>query len=201
MSNLTTRDNGLLAQSIKGRKVTLADLKRARTPQTQIGNIYIAADISGSMSGSKIYELKRALKATYKPGIKVFAFSDEIYDVQETDFNMLSPTGGTRMLEALRETWDQHPRHIILITDGEPTDASPKDILYAAGNHTNVPIDTIGISEADRRGYDPVFLAELARITGGKFTDCGQPIQLTAIIQTLLIEAGGLTEKGGVVAL
>ena len=201
--DLTTKANGLLAQqSIKGRKVTLQDLKKAKLPQSRLGDIYIVCDISGSMSGNKLQSLQHTLMQVYKPGIKVLAFSDDVYELDETDFRSLSTMGGTGLMLALDETWNVSPRHIILITDGEPTDAQPNEIIHEATRHSDIPIDTIGVSEYGRRGYDPDFLRELARVTGGKFTDCGQPIELTAVVQNLLLEASNPKQiKGGTIQL
>lgn len=199
--DLTTKSNAQVAtQHVKGRKLTLQDLKRANMPATVARNIYILCDISGSMSGNKLLALQDALKKVYKPGIKVFAFSDDTYELQESDFPSLGVMGGTYMLNALRETWQCNPRHIILITDGLPTDASEDEILNVANIYKDIPIDTIGISDYGRRGFNARFLEELSTLTGGKFNDCSKPFELTFIIETLLIGAGS-PEKGGVIKL
>lgn len=198
--DLTTKGDAQVAtQRIKGKKLTLQDLKRANSPATHIKNVYILCDISGSMSGNKLIALKDALKKVYKPGIKVFAFSDDVYELQEKDFQLLQVMGGTGMMNVLRETWRCDPRHMILITDGEPTDTSTDEILQAAEAHKTIPIDTIGVSEYGRRGFNAGFLSELSRITGGKFNDCSKPFELTFIIETLLIGMG--TEKRGAIQL
>jgi uncharacterized protein YegL len=198
--DITTKDNAQVAtQHINGKKLTLRDMKRASLPTITGKSIYIVADISGSMGGNKLTSLKDALKRVYKPGIKVFAFSDETYELQESDFSLIKQMGGTYMLNALRETWRQDPKHIILITDGEPTDASTTEILLAAEAHKTIPIDTIGISEYGHRGFNAKFLEELSRITGGKFNDCSRPFELTFVIETLLIGMGN--EKRGDIRL
>ena len=199
MTDLINQKHATLSrQVIQGKKMTLKTLNTKMTV-TQIKNVYILADISGSMSGNKMDELKKALKTIYRPGIKIYAFSTDVYELQESDISQLYAMDRTAMLLALEETWKQLPRHIILATDGQP-DERKDDILRRAQVHSDVPIDTIGISEHGRYGYDPEFLSELSRITGGKFTDAGMPVQLTSIIQNLLLEAGE-TEKGGVIKL
>jgi len=167
----------------------------------QVGDVYIVSDISGSMGGEKMDGLKSALKTVYRPGIKMYAFSDKTYEITENDIDKLHAISSTNMLSALHETWSQAPRHIILITDGQPN-GGPWPILNAAQSHKDTPIDTIGISSYGRSDYDPEFLSELATLTGGKFTDCGKPIQLTSIIQNLLLGVGTSSQlKGGTIQI
>lgn len=201
MTDITTSQQATVAtQKMKGKKFTLTEFNRAKHPSTHVKDIYILSDISGSMSGDKIVELRRALKKVYRPGVVMLAFSSIVYSVTEADIDKLEEQGSTNMLAALNEAWCTNPRHIILLTDGHP-DGGATTILQAATHHTDIPIDTIGIADQYGRDYDPHFLAELARLTGGKFTDCNKPIQLTYIISNLLLEIGGTDKTEGVITL
>ena len=52
--------------------------------------------------------------------------------------------------------------------------------------NTDIPIDTIGIGNLNGHNYDPEFLRELSRITGGRFTGVDEPLKLTSVIKHLL---------------
>jgi len=195
MSDLiNTKDpSKLVKQQVHTKKhLTLDQLKKQTSSLTNAAiKVAIACDISGSMSGYKITEVRRMLKEVHQPHIDAIAFNDDVYLMEPGDFSTLSASGGTAMLACLQELWQHTYKHIILMTDGEPTDGgwgnSKPAILTEAAKHTDTPIDTIGIGEHGGGGYDPDFLRELARITGGRFSDCGEPIQLTSIVQNLLL--------------
>lgn len=90
---------------------------------------------------------------------------------------------------ALACAWNEGAKHIILITDGDPTDEPRQSILDAARRHSDVPIDTIGISSGpDDWSYDPAFLQELSDITKGKYNSCHEPLKLTEMVEQLLID-------------
>ena len=93
--------------------------------------------------------------------------------------------GGTAMLGGLKMAWEWIHKNnkgarIILISDGEPTDAGKQAILETVSINNNIPIDTVGIGDAKTMysGYDLQFLRELSRITGGIFCEAHSVKQL-----------------------
>jgi len=98
--------------------------------------------------------------------------------------------GGTPMLKGLITAWNYARQGLkearfILLSDGEPTDGTKAEILQHAREHATIPIDTIGIGTDTEYsgGYDPIFLRELSRITGGVFTEVGS---VKALSDTIL---------------
>uniref|UniRef100_A0A6H1ZLE3 Putative von Willebrand factor A domain-containing protein n=1 Tax=viral metagenome TaxID=1070528 RepID=A0A6H1ZLE3_9ZZZZ len=166
-----------------GKKLTLRQMQLKTRPQTQ--RTAILADISGSMNGRKMLELKRCLSTVWSVGIYAIAFSSNIYEMEQSDIAQLKSEGSTNMQGALEVVWKSSASHIILLTDGQP-DQSKADILLDVTAHKEIPIDTVGIGDKGRLDYDPIFLAEMSLITGGRFTDCGDPIKLTMVVQNLL---------------
>lgn len=188
MTDIITQKQATLSRQVmQGKKMTLKTLNK-KDALARVRDVYVVCDISGSMDGDKLDNLKKALKTVIRPGIRMLAFSSEVFEIKETDIGDLYAMDRTAMLLALRETWSFSPRHIILLTDGQPDDPE-QDILAQALMHKDTPIDTIGISSGGHRSYNPDFLRELSRITGGKFTDVGKPVELTCVIQNLLLEA------------
>ena len=195
-------------QSIKGLKqTTLKSITRAKQnlPTTRT---LILADISGSMSGEKMRGLKDALNNTLTPGVECIGFEDNMWEIAQADVDHLYSMGGTHMLEALHNAWEKGSSHMVLITDGEPTDANEEQILQEVRLHKEIPIDTIGLGDQGCRNYNPEFLRRIAEITGGRFTDVGQPIKLTNTLQFLLDykptglkEGGSGSMSGGVIQL
>jgi len=184
----------------KQQSLTLRTLNKDTTKQK--GTV-ILADISGSMRGEKIQNLRKALKKVWRPGIEGIAFCTGMYELREEDISSLDTSGCTAMLAPLQEAWSRSPSHIILLTDGEP-DEDKSTILKEVRWHTGIPIDTVGMADSSGSYYDPEFLAEIALLTGGRFTDVGEPVQLTDTLQYLLdYKPAGLQapKEGGAVEL
>ena len=161
-----------------GKKLTL----KSTLPQKHTsGKTYILADISGSMSGDRLHELKKALHTIWRPGIHGIAFGSMVYDFTQEDIDSLRVTGTTNMLDALLAGWDDAASHMVLLTDGMP-DQSESTILNEVGIHTNTPIDTIGIGH----GCNNDFLQRISEITGGKFNSVNEPLMLTEVMEDLL---------------
>ena len=205
----TKPDDLIARQKVTKKHLTLDDLKKStQSLQTKSIKRAICMDTSGSMAGYKITEVRRMFKELYHPHIDSITFNNDVYLLDKEDFSKLDAVGGTCMLKTLNELWANSYAHIILGTDGEPTDSGEEQILIVAAQHATIPIDTIGIGNKGGGGYNPDFLRELARITGGRFTDCGEPIQLTSIVENLLLNPpsgmqlnDGKTNKGGVIQL
>jgi hypothetical protein len=191
--NLSTIDPTKIikSQSLKSpKKMTLQRLTLAKTPA--LGKTCILADISGSMWGTPLGELKKALKTVWKPGFSGIAFNSDVYSFSESDISTLPAEGGTCLLPPLQEAWNMSPVHIILMTDGQPSEHE-SDILEEVSLHKTPPIDTIGLGTFNKH-----LLQEIARLTKGKFMDVLDPHLLTQTFQFLL-EAP--TTKGGSIQL
>lgn len=96
--------------------------------------------------------------------------------------------GSTSLGQALIMTWDYISNNavssrIILLTDGEPTDMTKPNILEMTKGNSSIPIDTVAIGQGEN--YDPVFLRELSRITGGIFSEAGSAEVLKDVIVKL----------------
>jgi len=205
--DLETKNQTTIAkQSLQStQRMTLQKL-RLGTQSATMKRSMILADISASMSGEKLRSLKAALNAVWSPVIEAIAFNNELFELEQKDVDYLKNKGGTYMRSALQEAWQRRPSHIILATDGDPTDADDTEILDMAMEYTEIPIDTIGIGQYDTSSYNPDFLRRLSEITGGTFTDVGQPIMLTQVMKQLLLDynkkvLNAPQTKGGVISL
>jgi len=186
MTDLQKTDTGV--QSVARQKLNKKEsitLKSLNLVVQQNKGTILLADISGSMSGEKMQGLKDALSTVWKPGIQGIAFNHELYELMEQDIQFLDASGTTEMLDALQEAWSRNPSHMILLTDGQPNNGT-KEVLQEVSHHTDTPIDTVGIGKHGGYGYDADFLREIARLTGGRFTDVGEPMKLTETLQFLL---------------
>ena len=173
-----------------GATQTLSKLKQAqlqRNRHTTAGIPCVVGDISGSMHGTKIGELRRCYDSIWRANIRCLVFESETYELEaQSDIGTLTARGGTQMLEALEEAWNTpNLTQIVLMSDGQP-DRGPEAILEAAKHHLDTPIDTVGIGDQGKLDFNPEFLQELARLTGGRYYDCSEPIHLTATVQALL---------------
>ena len=169
-------DKLIKTQSYKSAKLTLHSLHKTSV----VTKTTILADISGSMSGHKLSCLKDALHKVWRPGIAGIAFNNAVWSFNEQDISQLSVSGTTKMLEALREAWQLNPGHIVLLTDGF-ADSGANRVLNVVAIHPQPPIDTIGIGD-----YDKDLLRRIAELTGGRFMDVNDPIQLSQTLQKLL---------------
>ena len=177
-------------RNINGKK---PDIEVSVNQSAGEGVLIVLLDTSSSMSGrfetsTKIMTANNVVNTQLLPnilnwkfGIIKFGSIATWYIAPENPKKglMINTTaiGGTSMMAGLRMSWDWILRQdkgcrIILISDGEPTDASKQVILEAAIMNRNVPIDTVGVGENRLySGYDPAFLRELSRITGGVFCE------------------------------
>uniref|UniRef100_A0A6M3KB36 Putative von Willebrand factor A domain-containing protein n=1 Tax=viral metagenome TaxID=1070528 RepID=A0A6M3KB36_9ZZZZ len=183
--DLTTQDPSRLVakQTLKAKLPSL----RALTPKVPLRGTILLADISGSMKGEKLVGLQKCLSDVWAPGLQAIVFNHALWELEKSDINHLEASGSTNMLGALQEAWSRSPKHLILITDGYPNQLQ-REILAHAQAHNHVPIDTIGISDSKGRSFDPQFLQDLARITGGKYNDITKPLELSLVVQHLITE-------------
>ena len=193
MTEVTIKQTTLAKKKVK--HMTLRQLNQPKVSST---DVYIMGDISGSMSGHKLEALKRAFNDCWKDGIHGVVFSNDVYLIAQRDIHTLPASGGTAMLAALRAVWNEEPTHIILITDGMPTDCSTDELLHNAEAYKHIPIDTIGISE---EGYpcDYSFLQQLSKLTGGSYNSCTDTLKLSYTVQELLkLQQGNPVAEGAI---
>lgn len=157
-------------------------------------------DVSSSMSGRPLRELKRATAeylstlqaAESKDVVGIVAFSNSAvlvatpqndYDALTEAISLLESGGGTNMLAgfqmALQAFQQELPRDIILVSDGEPNepDLVRSFLPYLEG----IPISSVGVG-AD---YDGRFLSHVASTTGGEFLRARDASDLVGILEEL----------------
>lgn len=144
-------------------------------------------------------------------GVLLFPSEEDLRDFQWCFRPQASPQleqyscpvvrGGTPMLPTLKEGWAWLKGHaemgrIILITDGLPNEGgTPEEVLREAPGH-GVPIDCVGVPGTGYRvggnltypsfgEYDPEFLRELSRLTGGEFTEVTEIENLAEVLKSL----------------
>jgi len=183
--NLTEQDQSKLVQKQKLSKPKHLTLKQTRSGP-RMNQTMLLADMSGSMAGQKMISLKSALESVWSPGVKCIGFESELWEIQQADIHRMSAMGGTDMFSALMEAWKSGCNHFVLMTDGQPTGHGKAAILAEVVRNPEIPIDTVGIGDKGAQDYDPEFLKEISRLTGGRFTDVGEPVKLTATLKHLL---------------
>ena len=122
------------------------------------GQRCLLLDTSGSMNsmddtGRRKIESLAELIQDFPHEVK-FVFNDDVYKFENEDD--LAPEGSTRLATALATVHDGGMKHIILITDGRPTE-SRRSCLEAARVIKRLDILYVGPEPA------PKFLEELAR--------------------------------------
>lgn len=191
---------------------TLASRRKAELSRKRHKNQSIACvvgDISGSMGGTKMFELRRCYTEIWRPDLRALVFSSEVYELEsQADIATLREQSSTDMLAALNEAWlTPGVKQIVLMTDGYPN-GGPDRILQEAMAHRDVPIDTVGIGDQGIMDFRPEFLRELSRLTGGRYYDCSEPVHLTSTVTALLdsppmsqIGTSSTEHGGGVIKL
>jgi uncharacterized protein YegL len=165
----TTQQKKLLLQKAKP-KIKATGLMKAKLHaglvkkkrQGNYSNMYWLLDTSGSMSGDKIWQLIDTVEYLLPkyPLVHMVQFDYCARRIAEDS---------THMLEALELAWSCNADAIVLVTDGDPTDAPKGFILEEAQARSGIPISTIGIGEF----HDREFLQALSDATGGNAVQCG----------------------------
>jgi Mg-chelatase subunit ChlD len=139
--------------------------------QGNYSNMYWLLDTSGSMSGDKIWQLIDTVEYLIPkyPLVHMAQFDNYVRRISEDRIPHLTAGGSTHMLEALELAWSCNADAIVLVTDGDPTDAPKGFILEEAQARSGIPISTIGIGE----WHDREFLQALSDATGGNAVQCG----------------------------
>ena len=167
-------------------------------------NLHWLLDTSGSMAGDKIWQLIDTVQYLLPkyPNVKLYQFESIVRAIPEDRVPHLVAGGMTHMMEALQVAWQNNADGIVLVTDGDPTDAAKGRILDEAKNHySHIPIHTIGIGE----DYEKDFLQALSDATNGNLAECGTD-ELSLLTdkfeEVLQIEdRNGKGNKGGAIQL
>lgn len=179
---------------------------------THIETRLLLLDVSGSMQGRALKELKSAVnkyftileKAKSDDLIGCITFSDDAqllfapstsYASIKNDIQRLEAGGGTNMLSALQmatDLLDRHeraiPREIIIVSDGEPKNR--RGVLNYISKIKEIPVYTIGVGS----DYNRNLLMNITEQTGGKFFASDDIAGLTNVF--VRIAQQGLTETG-----
>ena len=134
--------------------------------------VFILIDASGSMSGKKFDNAKKGaldfglacLNKKYQVGVVVFSSISAATSPTRDDAtfhsnvnNLECTSRGTRLASALKFTVNHKPAYVLVVTDGQVTDARQSLDEAARLKHDGTEILTIGTDDADR-----AFLQQLA---------------------------------------
>jgi uncharacterized protein YegL len=90
----------------------------------------------------------------------------------------LRPEGGTRFLPAFDLASHHKPSRVILVSDGQPQDSVEAVLAFA--KRLAVPIDTIGIDDADT-----TLMRRIAEVTGGIYRFPTTPQEMLEVFRQL----------------
>ncbi|MGZ3407929.1 MAG: VWA domain-containing protein, partial [Polyangia bacterium] len=148
--------------------------------------LVLAVDRSGSMTGEKLELAKEAAKATAEllgadDLIGVIAFDSQPTNIVrlqraanrvriQSDISRLTAGGGTNILPALKEAYDQldpaHAKlkHVILLTDGQASYDGIRELCDEMAEH-KITISAVGVGQE----ADKTLLTMIAERGGGRF--------------------------------
>ena len=139
-----------------------------QTHETQIRNMLLILDVSGSMSGTPIEELKGYVnELTSKHQVEWIAFSNDVcFTSEDTEVDELEACGGTCYIPAIEKAieWIKSGKQyddIILISDGYPFESD--DEIIKTAKSLNQPLNTISIGDSAE-----TVLVKIALQTGGE---------------------------------
>lgn len=156
-------------------------------PLTLPYRIMLAVDISGSMAGQPLSDLKKAVenfvsRCDNQTALALRSFGREeseayialtlTHFIITSTSNSLRSGGGTPLYSCLRKILSDDPvTRVVLVSDGQPTDSDYHDEIINRYVEQKTPIDCVHIGDAIG-GEDE--LRSIAKRTGGlyiKFTD------------------------------
>jgi len=176
----------------------------------QIEIRYLLLDVSGSMCGDPLQELKSAVnkylsilqETESQDMIGCITFSDSatLLFAPHTDYismkniiNNLSCTGGTNMsssltlaLENMKQQEFLYPKELILLSDGMPNNRD--NVISIVQQIYDIPIHTIGVGES----YDSSLLNKISSQTNAKFYSAEDVSKLSGIFAEIARQ--GLTQ-------
>jgi secreted protein with Ig-like and vWFA domain len=176
--------------------------------------LVLAIDRSGSMTGEKIELAKEAAKATVELlgpedliGIIAFdAAAQPIVRLQRAanrmrisgDIARLQPGGGTNILPALKEAFDQldpaaaKVKHVILLTDGQASYDGIGELVDEMSEH-RITVSAVGVGA----GADKTLLTMIAERGGGRFyyTQDAQNVPKIFTKETTQVARSALVEE------
>jgi uncharacterized membrane protein len=188
------------------------DIEKKRD-QPQLA-IVLCIDRSGSMTGEKIELAKDAAKATAEllgpeDLIGVTAFDSAAVPIVRlqraanrvriaTDISRLSPGGGTNILPALREAYEELDptpakiKHVILLTDGQASYDGIAELVDEMSQH-KITVSAVGVGA----GADKTLLTMIAERGGGRFyyTQDAQNIPKIFTKETTQVARSSLVEE------
>ncbi|MCU1280926.1 MAG: von Willebrand factor type [bacterium] len=176
--------------------------------------LVLAVDRSGSMTGEKLELAKEAAKATAEllgadDLIGVIAFDSQPTNIVrlqraanrvriQSDISRLSAGGGTNILPALKEAYDQldpaHAKlkHVILLTDGQASYDGIRELCDEMAEH-KITISAVGVGQE----ADKTLLTMIAERGGGRFyfTQSAQNIPKIFTKETTEVARNALVEE------
>jgi Mg-chelatase subunit ChlD len=173
--------------------------------------LILCLDVSGSMRGSKIDNLKQAVEnfvqrcdeATTALGLRTFGRDGEELELHLTTQYFLinscvlslSAQGGTPLWTCLKKVITDDPAtRVVLISDGSPTDYEPESLL-GSFKEASVPIDCVHIGDSVS-GEET--LKRIAEETGGLYIKFTNTNALTSGLSYLTPSYRGLLASGQV---
>jgi hypothetical protein len=123
-------------------------------------------DLSGSMIGQRIQDLRAASRRFEKEGSRptLIGFATELIPIEDLDhLDRIEPNGGTALHLALRKAAELMAGKVMVFTDGCPNDAT---MCFAAATHIPGIIDCVFCGDKDDRSAIE-FCEKLSRDNGG----------------------------------
>jgi hypothetical protein len=202
---------------IAKRDQALAKQEQARTEQQLHNWDWIAADCSGSMASpafegkSRINCLREAVKP-YAGRVQVLAFGtlgpNELSFVQADEIP--NACAGTPMSAAIKKLAELEPLHILIVSDGQPTDSvydeqepasrildSKSSALHWAkklADQCVIDVMYIGPENADAQN----FMQELARTGRGRYVRFDMNVQSPLMLSTTVGKMLALPAPGAI---
>lgn len=188
-------------------------------------NIAFVLDRSGSMAGTPIQSLRRALSTTLsslsnQDFVSIVLFGSEVETLQEAQprariadvdslLAKIEPAGGASLYDALNQGAAQIRRqaspatvnHLILVSGGHPT-KGPRELvdfskLAEVFKKEGITLSTIGVGQ----DFDEDLLAALARAGNGTFRFAAQPEKLPEVLQAEIAPSRTLVARDAVLTV
>ncbi len=163
--------------------------------------LYLLLDSSGSMAGAPIAQVKFAAKRLISlmsgrflgvihfdtsphTAVRLQQVGANRLEVQ-TDIDAIQANGGTAFGSSMQKAYDElmalgtSQNHVLLLSDGQPSDAFLVKSMYAKFNQAGIKVSTVGIGQQVNQGL----LQEIAVRCGGKYYDVQDLSQVVTIFE------------------